>query len=82
MGYHLPQKIGDLGLLEEKNVSTTDENPNPTPKVQSNPSVPNPLKEKEIPQYNLPNKTEKRKVALSVSEAYDMAKVFNAQLSA
>ena len=44
--------------------------------------VPNPLEEKEKPGAPAADKSDRKKAALQISEAYDMAKVFNAQLSA
>ena len=79
IGYHLPQKIADLGLLGE-----LDEKPETQVKqAETDPSVPNALQDSEKATFGMPvEKPDKKKTVLQITEAYDMAKVFNAQLSA
>ena len=79
VGYHLPQKIADLGLLGDMSEQPMVEK---VEKAETNPTVPNPLTEKERPPTPSADKSDKKKAVLQITEAYDMAKVFNAQLSA
>ena len=77
VGYHLPQKIADLGLMGE-----LDEEPKKeaTPeKHETSPTVPNALKETEKGASGVQApKPDKKKSILQIEEAYDIAKVFNA----
>ena len=60
-----------------------DEEPIAVEKPESNPSVPNALKESEKGTFGMPvPKPDKKKTVLQISEAYDMPKVFNAELCA
>ena len=82
VGYHLPQKIADLGLLGELDGAKIT--PESVLKPESNPLVPNALQETEKSMLGMavPNNSDKKKYVLQITEAYDMAKLFNAELSA
>ena len=70
--------MGDMDGELPKNVTVTAEKP------ETSSTVPNALKETEKCESFAPavDKTEKKKAVLQIAEAYDMAKVFNAQISA
>lgn len=53
VGYHLPQKIADLGLLGDMSEQPSVEK---AVEAETNPTVPNPLKAKEHPPVPTPDK--------------------------